>query len=96
MTVGPNEDRVVAWRGARADAAAMSAAIQSASSEPVANASSRTGRPRDRALRAQSLDEARPGLEAIGIVESDRAVGRIEDRPERSVVPSQHDGPGAG
>ena len=43
VAVGANEDRVVPGAAPSAIRRAMSAAIQSASSDPVANASSRTG-----------------------------------------------------
>jgi hypothetical protein len=32
-------------------------------------------------------------LEPVRVVEGDQSIGRIEDRRERAVVPSQHDGP---
>ena len=87
----------IAWSRGSAPAAIrrpISAAIQSASSEPDANTSSRTGGGRShRPFGSQPLADARPDLEAIGVVEPDQAICRVEDRRERSVVPSQDDGP---
>ena len=88
-----------AWSRGRAPAAirrAMSAAIQSASSEPVANASSRTGAAAGSRRSAFSrFADAGPDLEPVRVVEPDEPIRRVEDRAERSVVPSQHDGPRA-
>ena len=74
---------------------ATSAAIQSASSAPDANASWRTAR-RGVAppLRDELLVDARPDLEAVRVVVADEPVRGVEDRPARAVVPAQHDDPG--
>ena len=88
----------IAWSRGDAPAAMrrpISAAIQSASSDPVAKASRRTGAgcgvlP----FGAESLADARTNLEAIRIVEPDQPIGGIEDRGLRAVVPAEHDRPG--
>ena len=70
---------------------AISRATQSASSEPVANASCRTaGGVLAAALRDQPLDDAGPDLEAVRVVEADQPVGGIQDRRARAVVAAQH------
>ena len=72
----------------------MSAAIQSASSDPRGEGLEPDGRRgRVSALGLQPLGDAGADLEAVRVVEPDEPVGRIEDRAERSIVPSQHDGP---
>ena len=74
----------------------MSAAIQSASSEPVANASRRTGAAAGSgAIGAEALDDPGPDLEAVRVVVPDQPIGRVEDRRERPVVPPKDDRPGA-
>ena len=95
----------IAWsRGGAPDAirAAISAAIQSASSEPVAKARWRTGAaaaarraPRFAALRDEPLRDPSLDLQAIRVVEADQAVGGIEDRGPRAVVAAQDDRPRA-
>ena len=72
----------------------ISAAIQSASSAPVAKTSSRTGAgAAATALGAQPLDDPGPDLEPVRVVEPDQPIGGVEDRRERAVVPAQDDGP---
>ena len=72
----------------------ISAAIQSASSEPVAKTSSRTGGGAAAdALRPEALDDPGPHLESVRVVEPDQPVGRVEDRRERAVVAPQDDRP---
>ena len=42
---------------------------------------------------AEPLDDARPDLEPVRVVEPDEPVGGVEDRRQRAVVPAQDDGP---
>ena len=52
----------------------------------------RRGSRRD-ALGPEPLDDARPDLEPVRVVEPDEPVRGVEDRRERAVVPTQDDGP---
>ena len=83
VAVGPDEDRMVARPAPASMRRPISAAIQSASSDPVAKTSSRTGAGATAtALGAQPLEDPRPHLEAVRVVEPDQPVGGIEDRRE--------------
>ena len=90
----------IAWSRGAAPASIrrpISAAIQSASSAPEANTSSRTGAGAgETRCGPQPLDDPGTDLEAVRVVEPDEPVGRVEDRGERPVVAAQHDGPAAG
>ena len=95
VAVRADEDRVVPRRGARRRSGApISAAIQSASSDPVANASRRTGGGVGvAALGAEPLADPGADLEPVRVVEPDQPIGGVEDRRARAVVPAQDDRP---
>ena len=94
VSVRPHEDRVVASRGTRFDPAPDirrdPVGLLGARAEDL-EPDRRRGR-RD-TLGPQPLGDARLHLESIGIVEPDEPMGRVEDRRERAIVPSQHHGP---
>src|SRR3954469_15385184 len=90
-----------AWSRAAAPASIRrptSAAIQSASSEPVAKTSSRTGlaareaRGGGAARGAERFPEAGAPRGGVGVVKRGEPIRRVEDRRERAVVPTQDDG----
>ena len=89
----------IAWSRGAAPASIrrpISAAIQSASSEPVAKTSRRTGRrSADTRWARRRLPIPGPDLEALRVVEADQPVGGVEDRRERAVVAPQDHRPGA-
>ena len=96
VAVRTDEDRVVARVGTARDPA------RDVGRDPVRFLRSRgerleTHRRRRRvtSLCPEALDETRPRLEPIGVVEPDEPVRRVEDRAERAVVAAQDDGPGA-
>ena len=94
MAVRPDEDRVVAGRRPGLDPAPDlrrdPVGLLGAGPEDL-EPDRRRGR-RD-ALRPKALDDPRPDLESVRVVEPDEPIGRVEDRTERAVVPPQHDGP---
>ena len=97
VAVGPDEDGVVARRGAGRDPPA------DLGGDPVRLLGARReGLEPDRARRAgetrcgpEPLDDAGPDLEPVRVVEPDEPVGGVEDRRERPVVAAQDDRPGA-
>ena len=92
--VRPDEDGVVARARARArSGGAISAAIQSASSAPVANASCADRRRAGvAALRRQPLEMPGPDLEPVRVVVAGSGGGRASRiGAQRAVVAAQHD-----
>ena len=96
MAVGPDQDGMIAGRGAVRDPPA------DLGGDPVRLLGARgeglqPDGPGDRRdpLRTEPLHDAGPDLQTVRVVEADEPVGGIEDRRERPVVASQDDGPRA-